>query len=115
MLAKARVMLTAELPDEAGRAAYLVAYHAAQAFIFERTGRTTKTHQGVRSQFGLLARDDQRIDISLRRFLTDGYDMKSLADYAIGPDAVVPHAEAVDAIETATRFVACIETLLTGP
>jgi uncharacterized protein (UPF0332 family) len=114
MLAKAGVMLTAELTDEAGRAAYLAAFHAAQAFIFERTGRTTRTHQGVRSQFGQATRDDARIDVTLRRFLTDGYDMKSLADYAIGPDAVVPRAEAVQAIETATRFVACIAVVLGG-
>ncbi len=26
-------------PDEAGRAAYLAAFHAAQAFIFERAGQ----------------------------------------------------------------------------
>jgi uncharacterized protein (UPF0332 family) len=113
-LAKAATMLTVELPDEAGRVAYLAAYHAAQAFIFEHTGRTTKTHQGVRSQFGRLARDDGRIDVALRRFLTDGYDLKSLADYAVGPDAVVPRDEAAAAIETATRFVACIEALLQG-
>jgi uncharacterized protein (UPF0332 family) len=48
-------MLAAELPDEAGRMAYLAGFHAAQARIFERTGRTPKTHRGVRSQFGSLA------------------------------------------------------------
>jgi len=36
-LAKARAMLGIELADEAGRAAYLAAFHAAQAFIFHRT------------------------------------------------------------------------------
>jgi len=34
-------------PDEAGRAAYLAGFHAAQAFIYEQTGRTVKTHSGV--------------------------------------------------------------------
>ena len=32
------------------REAYLAAYHAAEAYIFERTGKTTKTHRGVCSQ-----------------------------------------------------------------
>jgi len=102
------------LYDEAGRAAYLAAFHAAQAFIFERTGRFPKTHQGVRGQFGGLARGDTRIDISLRRFLTDGYDLKSVADYGIGDDATVSAEDADEAIETANRFVACLEILLSG-
>jgi uncharacterized protein (UPF0332 family) len=37
--------------DEAGRAAYLAGYHAAQALIFERTGREAKTHKGAHTQF----------------------------------------------------------------
>jgi uncharacterized protein (UPF0332 family) len=84
-LAKARAMLAIELADEAGRAAYLAAFHAAQAFIFDRTGRTPKTHQGVRAQFGTWARQEAGITLTLRRFLTDGYDLKTVADYAIGP------------------------------
>ena len=32
--------------DEAGRAAYLAGFHAAQALISERTGRVAKTHDG---------------------------------------------------------------------
>jgi uncharacterized protein (UPF0332 family) len=75
-------MLAAELPDEAGRMAYLAGFHAAQALIFERTGRTPKPHRGFRSQFGSLAITEAWITPSLRRFLTRGYDIKSLADYA---------------------------------
>ena len=52
--------------DEAGRAAYLAGFHAAQALISERTGRVAKTHDGVNSQFNLLTRDDPRIDDDLR-------------------------------------------------
>ena len=111
-LSKAGKMLAAELPDEAGRTAYLAGFHAAQALIFERTGRTPKTHRGVRSQFGRLAVTEPRITSSLRRFLTRGYDIKSVADYAIGVDAVVPVQEAIGAIETATLFVERITELL---
>jgi uncharacterized protein (UPF0332 family) len=49
-LAHARAILTIGLGDEAGRAAYLTALHAAQALIFERTGRVAKTHRGVHGQ-----------------------------------------------------------------
>jgi uncharacterized protein (UPF0332 family) len=114
-LAKARAMLAIELADEAGRAAYLAAFHAAQAFIFDRTGRTPKTHQGVRAQFGTWARQEAGITLTLRRFLTDGYDLKTVADYAIGPDAVVSIGDATDAIATAALFVDCIDTLLALP
>ena len=31
----------------AGRNAYLAAFHAARALIFERTGKVAKTHRGV--------------------------------------------------------------------
>jgi uncharacterized protein (UPF0332 family) len=111
-LAKARPMLAIELADEAGRAAYLAAFHAAQAVIFEQTGRTPKTHHGVRAQFGAWARQEAGIALPLRRFLTDGYDLKTVADYGIGPDAVVSIEDATDAIETAALFVDCIDTLL---
>ncbi len=114
-IAKARLMLASGLADEAGRAAYVAAFHAAQALIFERTGRTPKTHQGVRGQFGRLAASEPKIDIELRRFLARGYDIKSLVDYAVGPDAVVPKERAVDAVETAFRFVETVASVLGGP
>ena len=34
------------------REAYLAAYHAAEAYLFERTGKAAKTHRGLRSEFG---------------------------------------------------------------
>jgi len=111
-LGKARAMLGIALADEAGRTAYLAGFHAAQAFIFERTGRAPKTHSGVRSQFGARAREEPTIGPELRRFLTDAYDLKSVADYALGEDAVVSPEDAAEAIATADRFVAAIERLL---
>jgi uncharacterized protein (UPF0332 family) len=111
-LAKARAMLGIALADKAGRVVYLAAFHAPQALIYERTGRTPKTHQSVRAQFGAPARTEPHIDISLQRFLTDGYDLKSVADYAIGPGAVVSTDDANQAIETAGRFVDCIHAML---
>jgi len=51
------------------REAYFPAYHAAAAYLFERTGRTAKTHRGLRSEFARLARNESRIDRSIWRFL----------------------------------------------
>jgi uncharacterized protein (UPF0332 family) len=34
------------LPQVTAREAYLAAFHAAEAYIFEQTGRTVKTHRG---------------------------------------------------------------------
>jgi uncharacterized protein (UPF0332 family) len=37
-------------PDEAGRAAYLAGLHAAQALIFETTGKVRKKHSTVQGE-----------------------------------------------------------------
>ena len=50
-LGYARINLGVKLGNDAGRNAYLAAFHAAQAFIFERTGKVAKTHQGVHAEF----------------------------------------------------------------
>jgi uncharacterized protein (UPF0332 family) len=35
------------VPHIAGREAYLAAFHAAEALLYERTGNIAKTHRGV--------------------------------------------------------------------
>jgi len=112
-LTKARGLLDVmHYNDEAGRAAYLAGYHAAQALISERTGKIAKTHEGVNSQFNLLTKGDPRVDTALRRFLTQAYDLKAVADYEAGPSAIVPAERAEAAIQLATRFVECVAALL---
>ena len=112
-LVKARNLLDVmQYNDEAGRAAYLAAFHAAQALISERTGKTANTHEGVNSQFNLLTRGDERVDAELRRFLSQAYNLKAIADYETGPDAVVPLERVEAAIATATRFLDCVVGLL---
>ena len=101
--------------DEAGRAAYLAALHAAQALIFERTGQLASSHGGVNSQFNLLTRGDPRIDVELRRFLPHAYDLKAVADYEAGPGAIVLLERVEAAIATARRFVDLIAELLDEP
>ena len=66
-LTKAHDLLDAHhWPDEAGRAAYLAGLHAAQALIFESTGKVIKRHKGVQREFGRLAKNDPRFDMELR-------------------------------------------------
>jgi uncharacterized protein (UPF0332 family) len=105
-------MLTVNLTEDAGRAAYLAGYQAAEAFIFERTGKATKTHKGAHMEFSRLTVSQPRIDTDLKRFLPQAYDLKAICDYELGPDAVIPHEKAAAALETATRSVNCIAGLL---
>jgi uncharacterized protein (UPF0332 family) len=77
-VAKAQGML-ATWPDEAARASYLAAFHAAQALIFEQTDLIAKTHSGVRARFALLSKADTRIDAELRSFLARAYNFKAVA------------------------------------
>jgi uncharacterized protein (UPF0332 family) len=98
--------------DEAARAAYLAAFHAAQALISERTGRIAKSHSGVRSTLARLVKDDRQTDRALVRFLGRAYRFKEIADYGTGPEAVVTVSEAQDAIASAGQFVDHIASLL---
>jgi uncharacterized protein (UPF0332 family) len=99
-------------PRIAGREAYLAAFHAAQALIYERTSRIAKTHRGVRAQFSRIAREIPDIDPDMSRVLAHGYEVKSRADYGTGPEGVVSARSAEEAIEDAARFIATIEEVL---
>ena len=108
-LTKARGLLDVmHYNDEAGRAAYLAGFHAAQALISERTGKIAKTHEGVNSQFNLLTKGNPAVDPELRRFLSLAYNLKAVADYEAGPGSIVPLERVEAAIVTATRFVDCV-------
>jgi uncharacterized protein (UPF0332 family) len=56
-LADARKIAALPLPKVAARTAYYAMFHAAEAFIVERTGKIAKTHSGVRSEFARLLKD----------------------------------------------------------
>jgi uncharacterized protein (UPF0332 family) len=112
-LAKARSLLDVmHYNDEAGRAAYLAGFHAAQAFIFARTGKGVKSHSGLRSTFAQLAKDEPRLDRTLTRFLARAYKLKEIADYGVGPQATVTAAEVQEMTDIAARFVARMEEIL---
>lgn len=109
--ANAKASLTINLTNDAGRSAYLAAFHAAQALIFERTGKIAKTHKGVHSEFARLAAAAQEFD-SLPAFLLRAYNLKAVADYETGPDSEIPLHRAVTAAGDADNFVAVIRRAL---
>jgi hypothetical protein len=59
-----------------------------------------------------LVAGEPRVDAELRRFLSEGYKLQAIADYEVGPEAVVPLQEAADAVGTAGRFVETVAELL---
>lgn len=91
--------------DAAGRNAYLAAFHAAQALIFERTGRVHKTHRGVQTEFLRLTKDDESLDRDPRSFLARAYNLKAVADYETGPNTSVPPERAKEALGLAQQFM----------
>jgi uncharacterized protein (UPF0332 family) len=112
LLDQADTMLRVDLPEAAGRTAYLAGFHAAQALIFENTGRVYKSHSGVHGEFARLVRDDPRVDDQLRAFLGHAYSLKAIADYQTGPGSHVSAESARGAIETGRRFVECVAGLM---
>jgi len=55
-LDEARMIAALSLARAAARSAYYAAFHAAEAFIVDRTGKIAKAHRGVHSEFARLIR-----------------------------------------------------------
>jgi uncharacterized protein (UPF0332 family) len=115
VLVRADIMLNVSLNEDAARLAYLASFHVAQAYIFERTNKVSKTHRGVQTEFFRLTKDDPRTDPDLRRFLSESYEFKSIADYFSGPDPKTSSEDAAEAVATAKRFVAHFARLVPIP
>ena len=114
-LREAGLIAAIPLSKAAARSAYYAVFHAAEALIFERTGKVVKTHSGVRSEFSRLLRDAAETDAVLGRILNKGYGYKDLADYGSGRNRVITDDDAAVMIADATRFVARIAELLAAP
>ncbi|MBF0464145.1 MAG: HEPN domain-containing protein [Nitrospirae bacterium] len=112
LLVRADTMLNVGLNDDAGRTAYLAGFHAAQAFIFERLGKTFKTHKGVQMEFLRLTKDYPHVPAELRIFLSQAYNLKAIADYETGPSSGISLERASAAVETGKQFVAHITVLI---
>jgi uncharacterized protein (UPF0332 family) len=111
-LDRAPALLAQDFTDDAGRAAYLAGFHAAQALLFEKLGRTPKTHSGVQSEFARSVKDEPTIDQAVRAFLGRTYNLKAIADYETGPGSKVTPEQAAEAIAAARAFVVAIFGLI---
>ncbi len=105
-----RHALSGNFPSEAGRAAYMAAYHSALAFIAARTGKLPKTHSGTRSEFTRLAQTEPTLVRSLSTFLGRAYELKAFADY--DQTAPVTPEGAEDSLTEAAIFVDAIATII---
>ncbi len=108
-LADATKIAGLPLPHIAARECYVAVFHAAQAYIFEHTGKVAKTHRGVRSEFARLAKSESRISGDMTAFLGNAYQFKAAADYMVGEAATPISAEdALAAIAVAGVFLETI-------
>ncbi len=111
-LADAKKIAAIGLATVAARSAYYAAFHAAEGFVFERTGKVAKTHSGVRSEFARLTKQSPDIGKALAAFLAEAYKFKEISDYSVDPGQNVTIEEAAGAISKAERFIAGIVALL---
>ena len=112
-LSKAHRILGIDISDEAARHAYYAQFHAAQALIFERTNKISKTHKGVNGEFHKLAKAESALPLTLGTQLSKAYRYKEVADYDTGTAPQITRPQARDAIVTAEQFVAVIRQVLT--
>ncbi|QWR77138.1 HEPN domain-containing protein [Candidatus Magnetomonas plexicatena] len=115
LLVHADTMLSVGLNDDAGRTAYLAGFHAALALIFERMGKTCKTHKGVQMEFLRLTRGDPNVPADLRIFLSQAYNLKAIADYETSQNSEISLERATASVDTSKQFVALITDLIKTP
>ena len=111
-LSDAKQILAIHIPRQAARLAYYAQFHAAQALIFERTGKIAKTHKGVQILFHRLIKQEAAIGPGLSGDLSASYHFKEAADYETGTAGTISSGDAAEAIRTAERFLAVIEGIL---
>ncbi len=104
-LDEARKIMQISLPNVAARSAYYAVFHAAEAVIFDKTGRVAKTHRGVRVEFARVSKDDPRFPTTMTAFLAKVYGYKEISDYNVDPDVIITMQDAEDAILGAEQFV----------
>ncbi len=111
-LAQAKQIDAIPIPAQAARLAYYSQFHAAQALIFERTGKAAKTHKGVQIQFHKLAQNDTAIGTKLAVALSANYFYKETADYRTGGGDKITPQHSARAILDASHFLAAVTAAL---
>jgi uncharacterized protein (UPF0332 family) len=108
-LAAARAVLAAGLPADAVPPAYYACFHVAEAALAV-DGDEPRTHEGVKSLFGLRFVRTGRLDPELASILRELKDERESGDYSVFP--AITAEDATRAIAMAERFVAAIEGFL---
>lgn len=111
-LSDARSILSINIWKQAARMAYHAQFHAAQAFIFERSDTVAKTHKGVHREFHRLAKAESTFPLGFARDLSDAYRHKDAADYDTASAKPGSEPGAQEAIAIAERFVAAVRQAL---
>jgi uncharacterized protein (UPF0332 family) len=78
-------------------------FYVARALLRD-AGVRTKTHSGLRQQFGLHFVKDGHIETRFAKMLDTAEDMRAFAEYAEDPDAV-DRADAAEILASAEAFV----------
>lgn len=107
-LAEARRIAAMPIARVAARSAYYAAFHAAEAYIFQQTGKIAKTHSGVRAELARLLVRTPEGGKDLTGFLAAAYKFKEIGDYGVG-GTVITEQDALETIDGAARFIARIE------
>lgn len=76
-----RHLLDIRMRRLAGRETYLVALHAARAYVVEQTFKFTKTHTGTHRAFSELAVESGAFPVTLLNLPARAFAYKSWADY----------------------------------
>ena len=114
-LADGRGNLGINIPHQAARLAYYAQFHAAQALIFERTGRISKSHKGVNKELHGLVKADPTFPSGFAAKLSKAYDYKEIADYDTGTATPITPTRAGTALADAEHFTAVIRQALATP
>ena len=98
------------LPSVAAREAYTACLHAANAYVFERTGDVPRTHKGLHLRFRELCLRLGEIDIIHADFLQQAYRLKENNDY--GDRSAVTPESLPGIIASARALIAAVEAAL---
>jgi hypothetical protein len=108
-LAAARHLLDGGFGADAVPSAYYAAFHAAEAALAIE-GDEPRSHEGLKSLFGLRFVKTGRLPAELASILRELKDERENGDYSVFPAISVEEAER--AVESAARFVAAVEEFL---
>lgn len=113
ILQRCLALKEAGYPEVVARDCYLVAFHAANAYIAARSGQVPGTHQGTSNLFHKLVREHADIGGEHPVFLSRSYKYKAAADY-LG-EHYPGQGDLPDILDRAAALLAAVEAALRPP